>query len=131
MAKNGLKVVKKEQQSPGETEGGLELPVTKKSRRKPSGTKKDPKKVSPRTRVRNAQLKVLDQVDNILKGNCGSAKKGNYNCAKFVLDWSGISDLRSPLAKPLQQKSVASALLKKLKQAAEKQQRAKDSPDVK
>jgi hypothetical protein len=81
------------------------------------------KKEAPRTRVRNAQLKVLDELEKILTGNCKSATKGNHNCAKFVLDWSLISDLRSPLAKPARQKSLAGLLLKKLKLAADKQKK--------
>jgi hypothetical protein len=31
-----------------------------------------------------------------------------------VLDWSGISDIRTPLAKPLKKKSPTAALLKRL-----------------
>ena len=84
-----------------------------------AGKKKPPekKKVSPRKRVHEAQVNVLEQVDKILKGNCTSAKKGNYNCAKFVLDWSGVSDIRTPLAKPVKKNALASAL-KKLRAAS-------------
>jgi hypothetical protein len=39
-----------------------------------------------------------------------------------VLDWSGVSDIRTPLAKLLKQKSLAGALIKRLKKkAADKQ----------
>lgn len=80
-------------------------------------------KLAPRKRVHQAQLNVLEQVDKILTGNCKSATKGNHSCAKFVLDWSGVSDIRTPLAKPLKQKTLASTLLKHLKKsAAQKQQ---------
>jgi hypothetical protein len=74
----------------------------------------DEKKIAPRKRVHNAQVNVLAQVDKILRGNCAQAKKGNFNCAKFVLDWSMVSDLRTPLAKPLKSKTLAGALLKQL-----------------
>ena len=72
--------------------------------------------LSPRERVRRAQLRVLNKIENILDGNCESAKSGNYSCAKFVLDWSGVSDIRSPLAKPVKKKSVLQALLKKFRE---------------
>jgi hypothetical protein len=80
-------------------------------------------KLPPRKRVRKAQLSVLNKVEKILNGNCNSATKGNYNCAKFVLDWSGVSDIRTPLAQPLKQKSLASTLLKRLKKVASEKQR--------
>ena len=64
-------------------------------------------KLPPRKRVHKAQLSVLNKVEKILNGNCNSATKGNYNCAKFVLDWSGVSDIRTPLAQPLKQKSLS------------------------
>ncbi len=87
-----------------------------------SGTPPQPQ-LAPRKRVHQAQLNVLEEVDKILTGNCKSATKGNYSCAKFVLDWSGVSDIRTPLAKPLKQKTLASTLLKQLKKsAAQKQQ---------
>lgn len=76
--------------------------------------------------MRNAQMNVLDQVDDILTGNCKSASKGNFNCAKFVLDWSGVSDIRTPLAKPLKQKSLADTLLQKLKKTADKPKEAEE-----
>lgn len=72
--------------------------------------------LTPRERVRRAQLRVLQKVENILDGNCESAKSGNYSCAKFVLDWSGVSDIRTPLAKPIRKKSVLQALLKKFRE---------------
>jgi len=74
------------------------------------------KKWSPRKRVLEAQKSVLQQVDKILNGNCRSAKKGNYNCAKFVLDWSGVSEIRTPLVKTVKKNSLATAL-KKLRAA--------------
>lgn len=123
MAKPKISLVNKEPIVMGATPEESEKPKGK-SKKKKSGEKDAEKKLPPRKRVREAQLHVLDQVDNILKGNCGSATKGNYGCAKFVLDWSGVSDLRSPLAKPLKKKSVASALLKKLTEAAAKQEKA-------
>jgi hypothetical protein len=69
------------------------------------------KKLSPRARVKQAQMKVLDQMENILTGNCGSAAKGNYKCAEFVLDWSGATEIRTPLSKP-RKKSLVSALMR-------------------
>jgi hypothetical protein len=77
-------------------------------------SKKKKKNISARAKVHKAQLKVLNQVEKILGGNCTQAKQGNFNCAKFVLDWSTVSDLRTPLAKPLKSKSLAGALLKQL-----------------
>ncbi|HEY3927191.1 MAG TPA: hypothetical protein VGL89_02345 [Candidatus Koribacter sp.] len=79
------------------------------------------KKWSPRKRVLEAQRSVLQQVDKILTGNCVSAKKGNYNCAKFVLDWSGVSEIRTPLAKTVKKNSLATAL-KKLRAARKTQE---------
>lgn len=75
------------------------------------------KKVPARKKVHEAQLKVLDQVDQILTGNCKSAIGGNYNCAKFVLDWSGVSDIRTPLARKPGRKSPLAEMLKRLKEA--------------
>ena len=69
--------------------------------------------------MHNAQVQVLEQVENILKGNCGSAKKGNHSCARFVLDWAGVSDLRTPLAKPLKARSMAGDLMKRLRSVKE------------
>jgi hypothetical protein len=89
------------------------------------------RKLAPRTRVRKAQLSVLEKVESILEGNCESAKKGNHGCAKFVLEWSGVSDLRTPLAKPKRKSSLADALLKKLKQAAEQPPEADGAPEQK
>jgi hypothetical protein len=90
--------------------------------------KADEAKLPPRKRVHQAQLNVLEQVEKILNGNCKSATKGNYNCAKFVLDWSAVSDIRTPLARPLKQKSLAGTLLKKLKKtAAENKQKAEEA----
>ncbi len=74
------------------------------------------KKLSARARVKAAQEKVLLKVDKILTGNCTSATKGNWNCAKFVLDWSGVSDIRTPLAAPLKRKSAMRMLLGRFKQ---------------
>jgi hypothetical protein len=85
-------------------------------------------KLPPRKRVHKAQLNVLQKIDNILDGNCKSATKGNYNCAKFVLDWSGVSDIRTPLAKPLKQKSLAGTLLKQLKKVTTARQRKDEEP---
>jgi hypothetical protein len=65
-------------------------------------------------------LKVLQNLDEIVGGNCTSAIGGNPNCAKFMLDWSGVSDLRSPLARPAQQGTLTGTLLKKLKNTPEK-----------
>ena len=84
-------------------------------------------KMAPRKRVHQAQLNVLEQVDKILTGNCKSATKGNYSCAKFVLDWSGVSDIRTPLAKPLKQKTLASTLLKQLKKTAAQKQQSEEN----
>ena len=76
--------------------------------------KKKPKNVPPRKQVLKAQQRVLKRVMSILNGNCNAAVEGNHQCAKFVLDWSGISDIRTPLAKPLKKKSPTAALLKRL-----------------
>lgn len=62
-------------------------------------------------------MKVIEKVENIIEGNCASATQGNYKCAEFVLDWSGASDLRTPLAKE-KKKSLIAGLLK----LAQKQQ---------
>jgi hypothetical protein len=76
--------------------------------------KRRPKNVPPRKQVLRAQQRVLKRVMSILNGNCNAAVEGNHQCAKFVLDWSGISDIRTPLAKPLKKKSPTAALLKRL-----------------
>jgi hypothetical protein len=78
--------------------------------------------------VKRAQIEVLDKVSEILTGNCKSAADGNYNCAKFVLDWSGVSDIRTPLAKAPHKKSVTSMLLKRLNEVAEQQE--KEEPET-
>jgi len=114
MAKRGLELVPKEGLNKIEGRGGKSNSKGKKAEGETNG-----RKVPARTRVRNAQLNVLEQVESILDGNCKSATKGNHGCAKFVLDWSGVSDLRTPLAKQKRKSSLADALLKKLKQAAE------------
>lgn len=77
------------------------------------------KHLPPRSRVKKAQEMVLDQMRNIVEGNCNSAKKGNYNAAKFVLDWAGITEIRTPLAKPKQRFSLAQLLRKRTKGAKE------------
>jgi hypothetical protein len=82
------------------------------------------KKVSARERVKKAQLVVLDKLTEIVEGNCKSAAGGNYNNAKFVLDWSGISEIRTPLAPAKKRKSVLSALLKKLREAPKEEESA-------
>lgn len=79
------------------------------------------KKLSPRKKVHKAQLGVLKKVDEILTANCDSAAKGNYNCAKFVLDWSGISDIRTPLAKPLKRRGELASMLQQLKRRVDMQ----------
>jgi hypothetical protein len=77
---------------------GRFLPKEKPAEAKPGGAGegrprkkvKDPyKHLPPRSRVKKAQEMVLDEMRNIVQGNCNSAKKGNYNAAKFVLDWAG------------------------------------------
>ena len=78
------------------------------------------RKESVRTKVKNAQIKVLDSINEIVGSNCKAAVDGNPSCAKFMLDWSGISDLRSPLAKPIKRKSLADGILKKLKNSSKK-----------
>jgi hypothetical protein len=95
----------------------------------PAETK--PRAVPARSRVRKAQLSVLEKVESILEGNCKSATKGNHGCAKFVLDWSGVSDLRTPLAKPKRKSSLTDALLKRLKHAAEQKPKAGEAPEQK
>jgi hypothetical protein len=110
----------------GARAGNKDQAETKHGDSKKPGSPPKPK-LAPRKRVHQAQLNVLEQVDKILTGNCKSATKGNYSCAKFVLDWSGVSDIRTPLAKPLKQKTMASTLLKQLKKtAAQKQQLPED-----
>ncbi len=71
--------------------------------------------LSPRERVKRAQTRVLQKIEHILDGNCESARQGNYSCAKFVLDWPGVSDIRTPLVKPAQRKSALQVLLKKFR----------------
>ena len=96
--------------------------------KKPEGEAK--KKLTARQRVKNAQMMVLDQLDKIVKGNCKSAASGNYNNARFVLDWSGISEIRTPLAAPKKRKSALAALLKKLREAPKEEESAEKSAEL-
>jgi hypothetical protein len=72
------------------------------------------KKLSPRARVKQAQMTVLDKLNEIVEGNCNSAVKGNYKCAEFMLDWSGVTDMRTPLAKA-KKKSLIAELVRNAK----------------
>ena len=117
---NGEGMGQKKSNLPGRDEEGHFLPRATAgasrtgSKKKKSGPKK---KLSPRAKVKKAQLNVIEKVEKILSGNCASATNGNYKCAEFVLDWSGASDLRTPLAKE-KKKSLIAGLLK----LAQKQQ---------
>lgn len=82
---------------------------------------------SARTKVRIAQFKVLEKLNDIVDSNLGSAAQGNHNCAKFMLDWSGVSDLRSPLARLSKQRSVARDLLKQLKKTKPSKKKSRDA----
>ena len=88
-----------------------------------SGGKKNPKgvkrkKLSPRAKVKKAQMSVLGKMNRILAGNCKSASAGNYKCAEFVLDWSGITEIRTPLAKP-RKKALVAGLMKEGRKKSE------------
>ena len=82
--------------------------------KKNEGEPKPPRK-GARAKVKKAQFAVLEKLDQIVEGNCQSAITGNPGCAKFMLDWSGVSDLRAPLAPAPKQKTLEGTLLKKLK----------------
>ena len=88
----------------------------------PAGKPPSKKKMSPRARVKKAQMTVLDKLDDIITSNCSSASKGNYKCAEFVLDWSGATDIRTPLS-IRKKKSMVAALLKR----AEERKEAEDA----
>ena len=107
MAKRGMGLVSGGQNvsEGGNESGGQE--GSKKPERSGRSKKDKGEKIPARKRVRNAQLQVLGEVENILKGNCKSAKKGNHGCAKFVLDWALVSDLRAPLARPTKRQSLS------------------------
>lgn len=125
MAKKGIHLINKNEKGEPQQSQGM-----KDESKKPEG-EGGKKPESARKKVKNAQLKVLQNLDDIVTGNCTSAIGGNSNCAKFMLDWSGVSDLRAPLAKPLKQRSIARVLLKKLKQVAESQPKPGTSEDGK
>lgn len=85
----------------------------------PGGTKKK----SPRARVKEAQMSVIENVKTIIDGNCESAKGGNYKCAEFVLDWSGASDIRTPLSKATKRSLIATLLKQaKIQETAKKEE---------
>jgi hypothetical protein len=127
MAKSGLELVTKG--LPAESRS--KKPSRRGSKKPKEAKEAKPRAVPARARVRKAQLNVLEQVENILNGNCKSATNGNHGCAKFVLDWSGVSELRTPLAKQKRKSSLADALLKKLKQAAEQKPKLDEVPQQK
>jgi hypothetical protein len=128
MAKSGLELVPKGVKP---AESSSKKPNRKGSKKPKEAAEVKPRAVPARARVRKAQLNVLEQVEDILNGNCKSATKGNHGCAKFVLDWSGVSELRTPLAKQKRKGSLTDAFLKKLKQAAEQKPKPEEAPEQK
>ena len=99
-----------------------ETQETKPTESKPPDEDADKNK-SPKAKVRAAQMVVIDKVKKIMEGNCASATQGNYKCAEFVLDWSGASDIRTPLSKETKRSLIATLLKQaKMQEKAKKEE---------
>lgn len=94
-----------------DTEGTKRTPSAKK---KPARKSASRKRLTPTDKVRKSRAKVLGDMPKIVTKICEEAKNGNCGAAKFVFDFAGITELKTPLEEPQSSDSLAGLLLEKL-----------------